>query len=103
VKDRIGYLPEERGVYRRMRVGAFLRYVAQLKGLRGPSLKPGDSRLDRRMMLEFPDVVEVRQPGGVDSCSRRRDAVRPVLLMSSTARPEVDDDQETRRKDGVGA
>jgi len=34
VKDRIGYLPEERGVYRRMRVGAFLMYVAQLKGLR---------------------------------------------------------------------
>ena len=32
-KDRIGYLPEERGVYRKMRVGAFLVYVAQLKGL----------------------------------------------------------------------
>jgi ABC-2 type transport system ATP-binding protein len=32
-KDRIGYLPEERGVYRKMRVGAFLQYVAQLKGL----------------------------------------------------------------------
>src|SRR5262245_37969802 len=26
-KDRIGYLPEERGVYRRMRVGAFLVYM----------------------------------------------------------------------------
>jgi ABC-2 type transport system ATP-binding protein len=32
-KDRIGYLPEERGVYRRMRVGAFLSYMAQLKGV----------------------------------------------------------------------
>jgi ABC-2 type transport system ATP-binding protein len=32
-KDRIGYLPEERGVYRRMRVGAFLSYLAQLKGV----------------------------------------------------------------------
>ena len=32
-KDRIGYLPEERGVYRKMRVGAFLTYIAQLKGL----------------------------------------------------------------------
>jgi ABC-2 type transport system ATP-binding protein len=30
-KDRIGYLPEERGVYRKMRVGAFLTYMAQLK------------------------------------------------------------------------
>ncbi len=32
-KDRIGYLPEERGVYRRMPVGAFLTYIARLKGV----------------------------------------------------------------------
>ena len=32
-KDRIGYLPEERGVYRNMKVGAFLIYMAQLKGV----------------------------------------------------------------------
>jgi ABC-2 type transport system ATP-binding protein len=32
-KDRIGYLPEERGVYRRMRVGAFLKFLAGLKGM----------------------------------------------------------------------
>jgi ABC-2 type transport system ATP-binding protein len=32
-KDRIGYLPEERGVYRKMRVGTFLTYVARLKGV----------------------------------------------------------------------
>ncbi|HTQ36118.1 MAG TPA: ATP-binding cassette domain-containing protein [Steroidobacteraceae bacterium] len=32
-KDRIGYLPEERGVYRKMRVGAFLDYLAGLKGV----------------------------------------------------------------------
>ncbi len=31
-KDRIGYLPEERGVYRKMKVGAFLIYMARLKG-----------------------------------------------------------------------
>jgi ABC-type branched-subunit amino acid transport system ATPase component len=30
-KDRIGYLPEERGVYRKMRVKAFLSYIGQLK------------------------------------------------------------------------
>jgi ABC-2 type transport system ATP-binding protein len=33
-KDRIGYLPEERGVYRKMKVDAFLVYMAQLKGMR---------------------------------------------------------------------
>ena len=32
-KDRIGYLPEERGVYRKMRVGAFLTFMARLKGV----------------------------------------------------------------------
>jgi ABC-2 type transport system ATP-binding protein len=34
-KDRVGYLPEERGVYRKMQVGAFLAYIAQLKGVGG--------------------------------------------------------------------
>src|SRR5262252_4587519 len=32
-KDRIGYLPEERGVYRKMRVETFLVYIGRLKGL----------------------------------------------------------------------
>ncbi len=32
-KDRIGYLPEERGVYRKMKVGEFIEYIARLKGL----------------------------------------------------------------------
>jgi ABC-2 type transport system ATP-binding protein len=32
-KRRIGYLPEERGVYRKMRVGPFLTFMARLKGV----------------------------------------------------------------------
>ena len=32
-KDRIGYLPEERGLYRKMRVLPFLVYIGRLKGL----------------------------------------------------------------------
>jgi len=38
-KDRIGYLPEERGLYKKMKVGAFLAYMAQLKGDTGGDLK----------------------------------------------------------------
>jgi len=34
-KDRIGYLPEERGLYRKMKVGPFLTYIAKLKGVDG--------------------------------------------------------------------
>jgi len=38
-KDRIGYLPEERGLYKKMRVGPFLAYMARLKGADGPALR----------------------------------------------------------------
>ncbi len=37
-KDRIGYLPEERGVHKKMKVAAFLAYIAHLKGQRGPNI-----------------------------------------------------------------
>ncbi|MEJ2110292.1 MAG: ATP-binding cassette domain-containing protein [Acidobacteriota bacterium] len=37
-KNRIGYLPEERGVYRKMRVGAFLYYIGSIKGIRDAGL-----------------------------------------------------------------
>ncbi len=32
-KERIGYLPEERGLYRTMRVGEYLAFIARLKGV----------------------------------------------------------------------
>jgi ABC-2 type transport system ATP-binding protein len=38
-KDRIGYLPEERGLYRKMRVGEFLLYMARLKGMSGAGIQ----------------------------------------------------------------
>jgi ABC-2 type transport system ATP-binding protein len=53
-KDRIGYLPEERGVYKRMKVGSFLRYVARLKGCSGPNIR---SRV--RQWLERVDLGDV--------------------------------------------
>lgn len=33
VKDRLGYLPEEKGLYRKMKVGEILTYFGRLKGL----------------------------------------------------------------------
>ena len=38
-KDRIGYLPEERGLYKKMRVADFLVYIGRLKGADGPGLR----------------------------------------------------------------
>src|SRR5215203_7154282 len=40
VQDRIGYLPEERGLYRRMRVVDQLRFFAELKNVRGKEVEP---------------------------------------------------------------
>lgn len=38
-KDRIGYLPEERGLYKKMRVSDFLVYMARLKGMDGEGVE----------------------------------------------------------------
>ena len=34
VRDKLGYLPEERGLYKKMKVRRLLRYYGQLKGKR---------------------------------------------------------------------
>lgn len=54
-KDRIGYLPEERGVYKKMRVRQFLMYMAALKGV-------ADQGLARRVdeWLERVGLAESR-------------------------------------------
>ncbi|MGP1347090.1 MAG: ABC transporter ATP-binding protein [Phycisphaerales bacterium] len=53
-KDRIGYLPEERGVYRKMKVGQFLEYMAALKSVPRQGLSDRiDGWLER---MELPDV-----------------------------------------------
>src|SRR5690349_21930636 len=41
LQDRIGYLPEERGLYKRMKVGEQLRFFAELKNVTG---KEADAR-----------------------------------------------------------
>ncbi|HEV3120463.1 MAG TPA: ATP-binding cassette domain-containing protein [Isosphaeraceae bacterium] len=46
--NRVGYLPEERGLYRHMKVREVLRFFAELKGMRqsGPAIKTWLERLD---------------------------------------------------------
>jgi ABC-2 type transport system ATP-binding protein len=44
LQDRIGYLPEERGLYKKMKVAEQLRYFAALKGV---SRAEADKRIDR--------------------------------------------------------
>src|SRR5436190_10084916 len=44
MQDRIGYLPEERGLYKRMKVGEQLRFFAELKNV---NRKEADARIDK--------------------------------------------------------
>jgi ABC-2 type transport system ATP-binding protein len=44
LQDRIGYLPEERGLYKKMKVGDQLKFFAALKNVTG---KEADNRVDR--------------------------------------------------------
>src|SRR2546430_9349010 len=50
-RDRIGYLPEERGLYRQMRVAEHLLFLAEIKGVRGVG-REGDRWLERFELAE---------------------------------------------------
>ena len=54
--DRIGYLPEERGLYRRRRVIQVLTYLGQLKGLsRADAVASAEHWLERLGITEYRD------------------------------------------------
>ena len=55
ITDRIGYLPEERGLYKKMQVRRVLRFLAELKGVSGPV---ADRRIEEwmeRLQLKTPE------------------------------------------------
>jgi ABC-2 type transport system ATP-binding protein len=53
VKDRLAYLPEERGLYQKQRVGDILVFLGELKGLaRHVAKKRADEYLDRVGLLD---------------------------------------------------
>ena len=51
LRDRIGYLPEERGLYKRMKVSDQLRFFAALKSLRGTAATEAMERWLERLKL----------------------------------------------------
>ncbi len=55
ILDRVGYLPEERGLYKKMQVRRLLRFLAELKGVKGAE---ADRRIDTwldRLSLRTPE------------------------------------------------
>ena len=68
VLDRVGYLPEERGLYRKMQVRRLLRFLAELKGIQR---KEADARIDQ--WLDRLDLRNAEKDWGeakVDELSR---------------------------------
>jgi len=57
-KSRIGYLPEDRGLYKRMRVRAFLSYMARLRGVPAKGLRTRIGEWLERVHLS--DKLEAR-------------------------------------------
>ncbi|MBC8041935.1 MAG: ATP-binding cassette domain-containing protein [Rhizobacter sp.] len=52
LQNRIGYLPEERGLYKKMKVGEQLLYLAELKGLAAPDAKVRIAAWMKRFEIE---------------------------------------------------
>jgi len=56
-RDRIGYLPEERGLYKQMKLVELLLFLAEIKGFRGASVRSKiDSWLERFELTEKRDA-----------------------------------------------
>ena len=51
VKDRIGYLPEERGLYRKLKVMDTLLFFGELKGMKAVTIKERGHRLLKQFQL----------------------------------------------------
>lgn len=64
--DKVGYLPEERGLYKQMRVRELLRFYAELKGHRAPK-----AEIEQWLARMFPDHHPLRVAGlKVDALSK---------------------------------
>ena len=55
ILDRIGYLPEERGLYRKMQVRRVLRFLAELKGVKAADADRRITEWMQRLSLNTPD------------------------------------------------
>ena len=61
VRKRIGYMPEERGLYPKMRIGEQLDYLAQLHGMRAPAAAASTARWLERFGLSSRTRDEVQK------------------------------------------
>jgi ABC-2 type transport system ATP-binding protein len=60
-RDRLGYLPEERGLYRKMRVLDQLLFLAEIKGRSPSAMRPAAERWLRRFELQEKRDAKVEE------------------------------------------
>ncbi|HEX9161208.1 MAG TPA: ATP-binding cassette domain-containing protein [Thermoanaerobaculia bacterium] len=60
-RDRIGYLPEERGLYKQMKIIELLLFLAEIKGRRGPEVRKSIDRWMDRFELDEKRDAKVEQ------------------------------------------
>jgi ABC-2 type transport system ATP-binding protein len=61
VKDRIGYLPEERGLYRKLKVMDTLLFFGELKGMKAAAVRERGRRLLTQFQLESYEEKKVEE------------------------------------------
>jgi ABC-2 type transport system ATP-binding protein len=81
-RDRIGYLPEERGLYPRQPVGAVLDYMGALKGMPAASAKTAAARWLERLGL---GDAAARKVESLSKGNQQKVQIAATLL----ARPEI--------------
>ncbi len=81
-RDRVSYLPEERGLYKKMSVGRLLRYYGELKGMGRADLDRSIGTWMQRMGLA--DCMEKK----IDALSKGM-AQKVQFIAAVVARPEL--------------
>ncbi|MBN2346889.1 MAG: ATP-binding cassette domain-containing protein [Candidatus Aminicenantes bacterium] len=61
MKDRIGYLPEERGLYRKLKVMDTLLFLGELKGMKAAVVRERGRRLLKQFQLEGYEEKKVEE------------------------------------------
>lgn len=76
-RDKLGYLPQEIGVYKNFSAEKFLRYLAALKGLTG---KTADAKIEALLDLVGLKDVRRKKLGGFSGGMLRRIGIAQTLL-----------------------
>src|SRR4030095_222667 len=80
LQDRIGYLPEERGLYKKMKVGDQIKYFAALKNVDGKEAdRRVDSWLSRLKLAEWKNSKAGELSKGIDRKSTRLNSSHTVI------------------------